>query len=299
MKLSDFASREELAPFIQRDNRLGAAYVVFNWVAIAAIFAGVALWTNPLTILIGLALLGGRQLACAALMHDCGHRLLFSSRQTNAWVGQWLCAYPVFSDVHRYAAGHLKHHALAGTDKDPDLSNYQAYPVTRASFRRKIARDLTGRTGWRSLQATWRRGRDQILQAPWNGNALLGHLIVQVILFAILLAFGHPWLYWMWPVAYLTTYMLIARLRQVAEHGAVPDLYDRDPRRNTRTTLVRWWERPFVAPFQLNYHLEHHIHANVPCYHLRSFHQFLSGRGLYEGVEFPRSYRELYARMIR
>lgn len=298
MKITDIATREELARFTERDDGKAMAYVVFNWAMVAAIFTGVALITNPLTILIGIALLGGRQLGFAALMHDCGHHLLFSKRQTNAVVGQWLCAYPILSDLPRYAAGHQKHHSFAGTRDDPDLPNYQAYPITRQSFRRKVVRDLTGQTGWKALRATWRRGQSELGKAPWKGNALLGHAIVHGAGFAALAAFGEAPLFLMWPAAYLTSYMLIARLRQVAEHGAVPDLFDLDPRKNTRTTHVRWWERPFVAPFHLNYHLEHHFHANVPCYQLPAFHRFLVAKGVYDETEFPRGYRELFARTV-
>jgi fatty acid desaturase len=137
-----------------------------------------------------------------------------------------------------------------------------------------------------------------IHKAPWNGNALAGHAIMNGLLFSALLAFGEGWLYLMWPVAYLTSYMLIARLRQVAEHGAVPDLFDLDPRENTRTTIVRWWEKLFVAPFHLNYHLEHHFHANVPCYNLPAFHRCLQSKGIYEQTEFPVGYRALYAKVV-
>ena len=40
---------------------------------------------------------------------------------------------------------HLLHHRTEGTAEDPDLSGYQAYPVTCTSLRRKLVRDLTGR----------------------------------------------------------------------------------------------------------------------------------------------------------
>jgi fatty acid desaturase len=299
MKISDVASREELAPFNRKSNWKGARLVILNWACVATIFAVVARWTNPLTIVAALFLLGGRQMAFAALMHDCGHGLLFESPWANRHIGQWLCAYPVLSDQPRYARGHLKHHAWAGTTKDPDLPNYHAYPITRASFRRKIVRDLTGQTGWRSLKATWRRGKADLGKAPWKGNALAGHLIVNGALFAVLAATGHGLLFLLWPAAFLTTYMLIARLRQVAEHGATPDLYDLDPRLNTRTVYVRWWEKLFVAPFDLNYHLEHHLMASVPCYNLKTFHRFLKQKGCYAGTFFPRGYGELFATVLK
>jgi len=298
VKIKEVATPEEIASVTRRDDWTAVRYVALNWALVAAIFCGVALWTNPFTILLAIALLGGRQLGFAALMHDCGHGVLFSNARVNAVVGQWLCSYPILSDLPRYAAGHRMHHAYAGTRKDPDLPNYQAYPISRESFRRKILRDVTGQTGWKALKATWRRGKAELGKAPWNGNALLGHAIVNGAMFAVLLAFGQGWLYLMWPAAFLTSYMLIARLRQVAEHGGVPDLYDLDPRKNTRTTLVRWWERPFMAPFHLNYHLEHHFQSNVPCYHLPAFHQLLVSKGVYDETHFPRGYQELFSKVV-
>ncbi len=74
MKLSDVVTREEMDRFTRRSNPKAVAALLFNWSFIAAIFYGVALWPNPLTIVIGIALLGGRHLACAALMHGPNNR---------------------------------------------------------------------------------------------------------------------------------------------------------------------------------------------------------------------------------
>ena len=91
---------------------------------------------------------------------------------------------------------------------------------------------------------------------------------------------------------------LLQRLRQVAEHGGVPDLVDPDPRLNTRTTLVRWYEKPFVAPYNLNYHLEHHFHSGIPCYHLEAFHNFLAQKGVFEETYLPKGYRQLFSEVV-
>ncbi len=297
MTVSEIVTPEEIEQFNQRSNWKGARAVVTNWVAIMGIFAGVALWTNPLTILIGICLLAGRQLGFAALMHDAGHRRLFANNEANDFVGQWLCSYPVLSDMPRYMKGHLRHHVHAGTKQDPDLPNYANYPVSAASLRRKIWRDLKGQTGWKAVQATWRRGKADLGKAPWNGNALAGHLILGVVMWGALALTGNGLLYLMWPAAFMTFYMLFARLRQVAEHGAVPDLYDLDPRENTRTVYVRWWEKPFLAPFDLNYHLEHHLSSSVPCYNLKAFHGYLKEKGVYDDADFPRGYMDLFQRV--
>ena len=49
------------------------------------------------------------------LQHDCGHGSMFSSRRLNDWVGNWLCAYPVWSNVEGYRRYHLRHHAKTGS----------------------------------------------------------------------------------------------------------------------------------------------------------------------------------------
>jgi fatty acid desaturase len=49
----------------------------------------------------------------------------------------------------------------------------------------------------------------------------------------------------------------VARLRSIAEHAVVPD--DDDPLRNTRTTAAGPLARAFLAPYWVNYHLEHHL----------------------------------------
>ena len=41
---------------------------------------------------------------------------------------------------------HLQHHKFAQQAEDPDLGLSAPFPITRASLRRKIVRDLTGQT---------------------------------------------------------------------------------------------------------------------------------------------------------
>ena len=144
MKIADYLSPDEVSQFTAKSDARAWGLVAGNWLAIALIFAVVAAYPNPLTILLALVLLAGRQLGLSVLMHEAGHRTLFRTQWLNDVIGQWLCALPVMNDQPSYARGHLEHHRKAGTHEDPDLPNYQAYPVSRASFRRKVTRDLTG-----------------------------------------------------------------------------------------------------------------------------------------------------------
>lgn len=78
----------------------------------------------------------------------------------------------------------------------------------------------------------------------------------------------------LWLVPLLTWMMVITRIRNIAEHAVVPD--SSDPLRNTRTTRANVLERLFIAPYYVNYHLEHHLLFYVPCYNLPRVHRILS-----------------------
>ena len=71
----------------------------------------------------------------------------------------------------------------------------------------------------------------------------------------------------------MTWMMVITRIRNIAEHAVVPD--SDDPLRNTRTTKANLIERAFIAPYFVNYHLEHHLLFYVPCYNLPRLHAIL------------------------
>ena len=93
-------------------------------------------------------------------------------------------------------------------------------------------------------------------------------------MFAGLAAAGLWWAYpLLWLVPLLTWQMVITRIRNIAEHAVVPD--STDPLRNTRTTRANFVERLFIAPYYVNYHLEHHLLFYVPCYNLPRVHRIL------------------------
>ncbi|MEP5570030.1 MAG: fatty acid desaturase family protein [Halioglobus sp.] len=301
MKALDFLSKDEVQHFTQRSDLQGAWAVFVNWVLIVAIFAGAIVWSHPITWLIAIVLLGGRQLGLAVLMHEAGHKSLFKTDALNERIGQWLCAYPVLGDVNAYGASHRIHHRLAGTEEDPDLPNYRNYPVSKASFIRKLKRDLTGQTGMLLVRSVFGgKGRNLMLRDGETTHSERKGLLVNLVLFLGMLGLGLGAYYLLWLVAYLTTYPLIARIRQVAEHGNVTDLYNPDPRLNTRTTYANPVERLIFCPNQVNYHIEHHLLASVPAYRLKSLHQLLVQRGFYEGHEnaIASSYLDVIRRVV-
>jgi fatty acid desaturase len=291
-------TREEIRELLTiRDSRAWLSLLV-DWGLVGASFALVAAFPNPLSIGIALAVIGGRQLGLAILMHDAAHRALLKSRFWNDWVGNWLCAYPVWNDVHPYRRYHLQHHAKTWTEEDPDLELANPFPITRASLKRKVWRDLNGQTGWKRLLAILYRdlggSRGRARRDFGTGmQALHGVLITNGVLLGLLTLFGHPFLYLLWVAAWFTTYSLVMRIRSIAEHAMVPDTGDE--LKNTRTTLARWWERLLIAPNRVNFHLEHHLLMTVPHYHLPRLHQLLTSRGVLDGACVTEGYWNVLA----
>ena len=124
---------------------------------------------------------------------------------------------------------------------------------------------------------------------------LRGPLLVHAMLAAGLAAAGHwPEYVWLWVVPQLTWYRLAVRLRAIAEHAMVPD--DADPLRNARTTRAGPIARALVAPYWMNYHLEHHLLVFVPCWRLGDAHALLLARGLGTRMELAAGYWDVVRR---
>ncbi len=299
MKVSEVLNKEEIAYFSRKSDWRGLGVILNTWASILILFFIVSTWTNAFTIIALLLLLPGRMLALAVISHDCGHKVLFKSEKLNFIVGQYFSANLVFTDLTDYATSHRQHHKLAGTDQDPDLPNYQHYPVEKSSFKRKIIRDITGQTGYKLLHyvissALQYRHKER-REFAWP---FVKELFIQGV-FAVFVSLAFtPALYLIWLATFFTSYMIIVRLRQLAEHASVPNLYDPDPRQNTRTVIARWWEKLVLAPNNVNFHVEHHFMASVPCYRLAEFHQHLQDKGVYKNTVISEGYPSLLKQLI-
>ena len=300
IKIKEHLSDEEREQVLRRSNLRAWWQVLSTWSEIALLLALVSAFPNPLTLALVWLVLPGRQLALSVLMHEAGHNTLFTDRRLNQWVGQWLCALPTLNDLNAYATGHLNHHRLAGTPEDPDLANYRAYPVHPESFRRKVIRDLSGQTGAKLLMGVLRGGLSHFGGVSHGGSALLvKQLGVQGALAGLLTVCGVGWVWWVWFGTLMTSYMLVVRLRQVAEHAAVPDANNPDPRFNTRTVDAPAWQRYLMAPSYVNYHLEHHLMPAVPCYRLPVFRALLQDKGLLADVPSFNSYQQVLRHAVK
>jgi fatty acid desaturase len=287
-------SRDEIRELLEMRDARSWLSIAFNWSLVFGSMALVAVWSNPLTIVLALFVIGARQLGFAVLMHEASHRSLFKSRKVNDWVGSWLCAYPIWSDLRPYRAYHLQHHAKTGTPEDPDIGLVRPFPITRTSLRRKIWRDLSGQTGRKFAMGAWKRTFVRYRKDPVARDAARGVLVTNLVLLAVLSLVGRPELYLLWAGAWLTTHTLVTRFRSIAEHALTPDA--NDALNNTRTTVARWWERLLLAPNRVNYHLEHHLLMTVPHYSLPRMHRMMRDRGLLDRACVEQGYWKVLSR---
>lgn len=291
MTAGDLLTLPELRGLRRTSTLRGAGLVVHAWAVIVGAMLLYAAWRSVLTLLVAVAVIGTRQLGLAILMHEATHWLLFPSQPANTRVGAWLWAHPVFDDLARYRRRHHLHHRHAQQPDDPDLALTTPWPMARGAFWLAVLRDLTGVSAGARLLA-WR---------PWRADAspswrrLRGPVVANAVLLGGLAAAGQWQLYlllWVLPLA--TWYQLVTRIRNLAEHALAPDVDD--PLRNTRTTRARFLERALVAPYWMNYHLEHHLLGFVPCWRLSDAHALLLAKGHGPSMELAPGYLDVIRR---
>jgi fatty acid desaturase len=272
--------------------------MVFHaWAVIFGAMAMFVWWPNPLTFLLAVAIIGARQLGLAVLAHDAAHGLLFNNIKLNDFAGSWLTDNLLFADMYAYRAYHIIHHRFTQQKNDPDLGLSAPFPITCESLKRKIIRDLTGQTAYKQRVALIRRafgkpGEPRNVRLAKGWSRLNGAIISNAVLFAILAMSSHWWLYpALWVMPFFTFFSMVERFRSIAEHSMVTD--NDDPFRNTRTTHANWLARAFLAPYFVNYHLEHHLLMAVPCYNLHRAHQLLLKKGYGPRMEIQPGYRAI------
>ncbi|MDD9941661.1 MAG: fatty acid desaturase family protein [Myxococcales bacterium] len=302
-----FVPRAELARLRRVSPVRGLLAVGFTWSVIVACFAAYAVFPSLFTVLLAWLVMSGRQLALAILMHEGAHGLLLPNKRLNDLLANWLTAYPMMADMPLYRKVHFLHHRHTWTERDPDLALAANLPVTRASFRRKVLRDLTGQTAYARHRAMLRlaaglspaerglSGRSLLGVIAASAVALRGFLIAHALMLGALLLVGIPEAYlFIWWLPALTGFSLVLRLRSIAEHACVRD--PNDPLLQTRTTLAPGWVRFLLAPHHVNYHLEHHLFMTVPHYNLPRAHRLLRERGVLERAEVASSYLQVLRR---
>ncbi len=266
-------------------NALNAWSVLFCWAQIIGVNYLAVRLNHPIMWVVAF-LLAGRQFALLNILgHEAAHRLLFSKKSVNDFVGRWIVGYPGFTPIDQYRRGHMAHHRDEMGPEEPDVLLYAFYPITPASLRRKLTRDAIGNSGWKNFKGLLRGAR----------QAKVARVIIatQVALALVFALFGHPWLYLLlWFAPWMTVWRVLNRLRAIAEHGGMTRSSDR--RLTTHHVRQGFWARFWIAPYNTGWHLAHHVDIGVPFRHLPALHQELKASGWVPDALEYKSYTSLW-----
>jgi len=293
----------EVRPLAQRSDLMGFLLVIHCYGTIIFSLAVFSIWSNVFTFLLTIMVIGSRQLGLAILMHDAAHRALFAKKILNDKIGFWVCGSPILADLFSYRHYHLMHHKYTQTDKDPDRILSKPFPVTRSSLRRKFFRDFTGQTGaktiFKQVLNSFKLAFDKdaiessFEQAQtFKANSLFQPLVSNLFIFILLWYFG-AWWWWVtfWFLPLITWFQVVVRIRNIAEHAATE--FTTNELQNVRTTYANPLMRLFVAPYWVNYHLEHHLIMHVPCWQLPKVHKLMLQKGYSDKMKLAKNYFEV------
>jgi fatty acid desaturase len=248
-----------------------------------------AVWLrNPLAYVAAFLLMGRTHCQFNILGHEAAHRLLFSNRRVNDFVGRWFLAYPSFQALDLYRRAHMAHHREEFGPNEPDMDLYRGYPIPKDSFWRKMKRDAFFVSGWKNLKPLLKA-----VLRPASRRLAFSILGVQAVILAVCVASGHWWLYpVLWLAPWMTVWRVLNRLRAIAEHGGMTRSQDR--RLTTHVVRQTAWAKFWMVPYNTGYHLAHHVDSGIPWRRLPKLHAELVAAGwVTRGLEY-RNYRALW-----
>jgi fatty acid desaturase len=288
--LATGVARPELRAQLRRiANWRNALSVGVLWAWLVAITGGAVALGRWWGYALAFVAVGPVQVRFAILMHEAAHRLLFSRKWLNDWVGTWLLAYPAFVPISVYRRAHFAHHRQEFGPGEPDMAFYGGYPCTPRTLARRLVRDAVGISGWKNFRVLL--GALRSSKSRRVAGSILG---VQALMwFASALATGRWWIYpLLWWAPWMTQWRVLNRLRAIAEHGGMQAGDDR--RVTTHHVHQSWGARLWLVPYRTGWHLAHHVDMGIPWRNLARFHEELACAGYVpDGLGAP-SYRALW-----
>jgi fatty acid desaturase len=269
-------TKEEIRNLSQIDSVKFTAATVLEFGLIAAAVWVSQVWLNPLVYAAAVIVIGSRINSLGGLMHEAAHYRGYANRTVNDIAGE-IIAFLTTASMAGYRNSHFAHHRELNSEMDPDWARNVGllefeFPAPRSSVLMHAAQYLLGLKVATALGGFHKNKDTRDVPAIVSR----GRLIFMAVLLVASIVFGF-WklllLYWMVPL--MTAFLAIRYIRNVAEHYA---LEHESVLNESRTVIAPFWELWLIAPWGLNYHLEHHLFPGVPCFRLAELHRLLMTR---------------------
>lgn len=300
----ELISDNELHAFSSHNVWRWLAAVTFEWIVIVTTFAVSFRFPVWYVWIPAALLIGTRQHGLAVLAHEGAHHLVVRSHFWNDTLTNYLTTYPLTFTVQGYRTTHLQHHWYLETPEDPSKVSVDhhpeewTFPMPPVQFLRMFVRDLT---------LLSQRAALSLMKYLWEiPGGRLPHVLRIAAMHAVAISLfvwrGHLAAYLLlWIVPLYTVTVACYRLRSVAEHSGIgpqSERYSRDiidNLRTTRTTTGSGMSQYLLIPYNVSYHIEHHLFPSIPTFRLRDLHSKLESNPVYaENAHVTRGHRALF-----
>ncbi len=252
--------------------------VLLEWIIIASLFYVNAIYESIPLLVISIIIIGSRLHALGVFMHEATHYRLHPNRKVNDFMGNVFCAWPILTTLASYRKNHLAHHRHMNTSEDPDWFSkidvqYFQFPMARKDIVIAYLKALTGVMFFTFyLKRTLDISNNQKADTGKNSHKWIRFACYILILAGSYFSGYFSLIILLWLIPIMTSLVFFAHIRSVAEHFALPLEHKLN---STRTVKASWWEKVFCAPYNVQYHLEHHLYPSIPWYNLADCHQEL------------------------
>ena len=301
-------SREDLAALNQRSDWKGLAHTL-EYLGLLVLTGGAAWYAvgrAPWYVVLLLLYLHGTFYAFLLNgFHEFVHQTVFKTKSINTFF-LWVFSFLSYNNPVMFWASHQEHHKYTLHPPD-DLEVVLPQKLTLTSFLQFALINpwdmffrlkIVVRLAFGKIEGRW----EEVLFPPgavddrqrlflWARIILLGHILIAVVSQAL------GW--WMVPVVVTLAPFyggLLQYLCNNTQHSGLQDNVS-DYRLCTRTVILS----PFVQflYWDMNYHIEHHMFAAVPCYNLKKLHETIAFDLPHSPVGLVASWQEIWPIIMR
>ena len=273
-KGSKIISNKELKPFLKRNNINGIIHLSIHLFLILSSGFLIYFFKDTLYQFLAMVLHGVFIAFLYAGLHECIHKTAFKNRKLNEIIG-FIIGFIIFRSFLNGRFRHMAHHTYTQhPQKDPDKvdfpKGYLDYlkHVTSFTIWIRIADNLIrhsiGKTNISEDGYIPKSERNSLFNE--TRLMLIGYLIV--LLVSLYFSSTFFLIFWIIPRILGEPFLRLVRMVEHTGKEETPDMIH-----NTRTSFPSkilkflYWNMP--------YHLEHHLYANVPFYKLPKFHNMI------------------------
>jgi fatty acid desaturase len=226
-------------------------------------------------------LIGALQHRLSIIQHEAVHKMLFSNKALNDFIGLWVAGASVGALPGAGRKAHLAHHANLGTELDGEPA-YMAAPKSKAGLVRWIVFKLFGiESAYRLLELLLnsirpknsqveKKSDTEIGAQPAKGDWIIVGCTQACIALAFTLTIGWYYYILLWVLPLFTVTRLLMGFRNFAEHAERPE--KKIPEEHYLNSIYcNRIEEFFFSPLCFNYHAEHHLFPGVPTWRLPKF----------------------------